>query len=489
MLEENKNQKVITRFAPSPTGFMHVGGVRTALFGWLWARKNNGTFILRLEDTDKEREVAGSLEHIIASLKWIGIDWDEGPDIGGKHVPYKQSERLDTYKKYADILIQKGFAYADPYTVEEVEAFRKQAEAEKRPFLYRNHRPENPPIWDGTKPLRFKTPIKKYVWNDLVRGDLEAGEEAVDDFVLIKSDGYPTYNFAHIIDDLLMEITHIFRADEFISSTPKFLALYEALEIQRPEFVTLPPILGEAGTKKLGKRDGAKDILDYEKEGFLPEAMFNFLAFIGWNPGGGDDKEVLSPEEIKNAFDLKHIQKGGGKFNEEKLVWLNKEHMKLLSEEKRNEEISARLKKIGYENVPEKVYGIIFEHISKWSDIDTMATAGDLDFYFKAPEYEAAQLAWKDSPALESRRHLEKVLEILQNEPFDLLRDRAQATTGKIKSLIFDYATEQGRGNVLWPLRVALSGKDKSPDPFTLIYILGKTETLTRIETAVKKLS
>ncbi len=210
------DKKVVTRFAPSPTGFLHVGGVRTAIYAYLWAKKNNGSFILRIEDTDKAREVEGSIDHIIKSLKWLGIEWDQGPDIGGPHAPYLQSERLESYKKYADILIEKGLAYPDPYTSEELEAFRKQADQEKRPFLYRNHRPEVFGVWDGTKALRFKTPeIKSYHWHDMVRGDLSAGPEALDDFILIKSDGYPTYNFAHVIDDLQMEVTHITRADEY----------------------------------------------------------------------------------------------------------------------------------------------------------------------------------------------------------------------------------------------------------------------------------
>jgi nondiscriminating glutamyl-tRNA synthetase len=294
---ENNTQKVVTRFAPSPTGFLHIGGIRTALYAWAFAKKNNGTFILRIEDTDKAREVEGSIEHIIKSLKWIGINWNEGPDIGGPSAPYKQSERLDSYLKYAKILVEKGLAYADPYTEEEVEAFRVKADLDKRPFLYRDHRPENPPIWDGTQPLRFKvTNIKSYEWDDLVRGHLRAGAEALDDFILIKGDGYPTYNFAHIIDDLEMGVTHVMRGDEFISSTPKFLSLYEALEIKRPEYVTLPPIMGPDGKKKLGKRDGAKDFLEYEKEGYLPEAMLNFLAFIGWSPEG--EEEILTPEKF-----------------------------------------------------------------------------------------------------------------------------------------------------------------------------------------------
>ncbi len=490
MSEENKNQKVITRFAPSPTGFMHVGNLRTGLFAWLWARKNNGTFILRIEDTDKKREVEGSMEHIKKSLRWIGMNWDEGPDIGGPHAPYIQSERMATlniYEKYAQKLVEKGYAYADSNTEENIEKLRKQAELEKRAFLYRNHRPENPPAWEPGIPLRFKIKEpKRTTWHDAVRGELSAGPEALDDFILIKSDGYPTYNFAHIVDDIEMGITHITRGQEFISSTPNYIAVYEALEAPQPIYVTAPPIMGEEGNKKMGKRDGAKDVLEYEKDGYLPGTMMNFLAFLGWNPGG--EKEVFSVEELIAAFDLSKIQKSGAQFDETKLNWLNKEHMKLLPIETRNKEIKQRLEKLNCENVPEKAYPIIFDHISKWSDIDAMAGAGDLDFYFKTPEYEVSQLAWKDSPAEESKKHLEKVLEILQNEPFDLLRDKAQATTGKIKSLIFDYATQEGRGNVLWPLRVALSGKDKSPDPFTLIYILGKDETLTRIETAVKKL-
>jgi glutamyl-tRNA synthetase len=274
---ETSNKPIVTRFAPSPTGFMHVGGVRTALYAWAFARKHNGRFILRIEDTDKAREVEGSIPHIIESLKWLGISWDEGVDIGGPHAPYLQSERLDSYKKYAQILIEKGYAYPDPYSEEQVAAFRAQAESEKRVFLFRDYRPETIESWDGTKPLRFKVPeIKSYTWHDVVRGELSAGEEALDDFILIKSDGYPTYNFAHIIDDLEMGVTHIMRADEFIASTPKFLALYDALGITPPTFVTLPPILGTEGTKKLSKRDGAKDILDYRAEGYVPIPM-NFL--------------------------------------------------------------------------------------------------------------------------------------------------------------------------------------------------------------------
>lgn len=470
-------KKVVTRFAPSPTGFMHVGGVRTALFAYLWAKKNNGTFILRIEDTDKKREMEGSVEQIINSLKWLDINWDEGPDIGGPHAPYKQSERLDTYKKYADILIQKGLAYADPYGAEELESFRKKAEQEKRAFLYREHRPENTSVWDGTKPLRFKTTAKKHKWNDLVRGELESGIEALDDFILIKSDGYPTYNFAHIVDDLLMNVTHIFRADEFISSTPNYLALYEALEIERPEFVTLPPILGESGTKKLGKRDGAKDILEYKNEGYLPEAMFNFLAFIGWNPGAGDNREVMSKKEIIESFKLEHIQRAGARFTEEKLEWFNKEYIKLLPKDQIEKNILEQLSSNMQNN---KIVLIILERISKWSDVKNMVQEGELDVFFKAPEIDKTKLTYKNislEKTIENIKLAIKNLENLSEENF---------TQEEIKNSLMNLAnTMESRGELLHPIRYALSGKDRSPDPFIIASIIGKNETLSRLQKAI----
>jgi glutamyl-tRNA synthetase len=472
---------VVTRFAPSPTGFMHVGGVRTALYAWLYARKSNGTMILRIEDTDKVREVEGSIEHIIKSLKWLGITWDEGPDIGGPNAPYLQSQRLDSYKKYADILVEKGLAYADPYTEEELENFRKKAEEEKRAFLYRDHRPENPPIWDGTQPLRLKiVNPDKTKWHDLVRGDLEAGAESLDDFILVKSDGYPTYNFAHIIDDLEMGVTHIFRADEFISSTPKFLALYEALGIERPEFVTLPPIMGPDGKKKLGKRDGAKDILDYRKEGYLPEAVINFLALIGWNPGG--EKEIFTVDEIIELFTLEKIHTGGAKFNEEKLLWTNKEFLKNVNSEVFLKEILERSpdKNLALD-IAEKIVPIVSERISVWNDIDLMWQNNELQFFFEKPTYEKTLLFPKGlDDASVIIAHFEKAKEILESSTV--------WDTESIKNDLWDYATEVGRGNVLWPLRTCLTGREKSPDPFTVAYILGKTETLSRIDTAINLL-
>jgi len=217
--------QVRTRFAPSPTGFLHVGGIRTALFAWLVARQNNGKFILRIEDTDQKREIAGSATHVIESLTKLGLDYDEGPNKIGAFGPYCQSERLEIYKKWAEKLIETGRAYADPYTPKEVQDFREQAQKDKKPFLYRNHRPDNPPVWNGTLPLRFKSLPKDYIWQDEVMGELSAGREAIDDFILIKSDGFPTYNFAHIVDDAEMRITHVIRGQKCIASLRNYLNL------------------------------------------------------------------------------------------------------------------------------------------------------------------------------------------------------------------------------------------------------------------------
>lgn len=318
-----------TRFAPSPTGFLHVGGVRTALFAWLVARQNNGKFILRLEDTDQAREVEGSAEHLITSLKALGINYDEGPDIGGEFAPYKQSERLEIYKKWAQKLIDSGRAYADPYNREQLQKFREQAQANKQPFLYRNHRPENPPAWDGSQPLRFKSDPKPYQWNDEVMGDLSTGPEVIDDFILIKSDGFPTYNFAHIVDDAEMQISHVIRGQEFLSSQPNYLNLYEALDLEPPIFATMPHILGGEGGKKLSKRDEAKDILDYINDGYLPEALVSFIATLGWNDG--TEQEVFAVDELIEKFSLARVQKSGAQFDEKRLEWVNGQFIRQLS--------------------------------------------------------------------------------------------------------------------------------------------------------------
>jgi glutamyl-tRNA synthetase len=320
--------KVRTRFAPSPTGFMHVGSIRTALFAWAIAKHQDGTFILRIEDTDTAREVPGSVEHIIESLDWLGLHPDEGPSVGGDYGPYKQSERLALYREYAQRLIDNGHAYVDTSSPGELQQLREQAQAAKRPFLFREYRPEQltvPEDWYKKYPLRFKIDtIEPTSWHDEVRGELKAGEDALDDFIIIKADGYPTYNFAHIVDDDAMEISHVVRGEEFIASVPKYLKLYQALAIEPPLFVTVPPILNANGGKKLSKRDGARDVLEYRDAGYSPDAIANFLSSLGWNDGTKD--EIFTLQEIKNRFTIDRIHRSGAKFDETKLDWIQWQH-------------------------------------------------------------------------------------------------------------------------------------------------------------------
>jgi glutamyl-tRNA synthetase len=472
---------VRTRFAPSPTGFLHVGSARTALYAWLFARKHGGQFILRVEDTDKEREVEGAIGHMMESLHWLGIKWDESIDVGGPYGPYIQSERLPLYKKYAEQLLASGFAYPDPFTEEEVAAFRAKAEEEKRPFLFRDHRPETVGEWDGISPLRFRTPrIARYSWQDAVLGELSAGEEALDDFILIKGDGFPTYNFAHVVDDIEMKITHVMRGQEFVSSTPKFLALYEALDTAPPIFATLPPILGESGTKKLSKRDGAKDVLDYKRDGYLPEALVNFLALLGWNPGG--DKEFFSPTELIEVFTLERIQRSGAQFDETKLLHLNREWMRLLSDE----EFLTHLADESHDNdLRRRALPILRERAQTFAEARDMLSE-ELSFLFTAPSVDAAILRAKEPverPGC-TKEMLSLVLAALRTES-------DQSTAESVKALLMPVADLEeakgkgGRGAMLWPLRYALSGKDRSPDPFTLIAVLGTHESISRVETAL----
>jgi len=483
----HKSQKIITRFAPSPTGYLHIGSVRTALYAYLFAKKNNGEFILRIEDTDKAREVDGSIDHIIESMHWLGIDWDFGPDKPGNFDSCLQSERLDIYKEYAKKLIANGFAYPDPYSAEELAAFREEAQADNRQFLYRTHRPETFADWDGTKPLRFKTPeVKRYEWNDAVRGKLTAGEEMLDDIILIKADGYPTYNFAHIVDDIEMKVTHVMRGEEFISSTPKFLSIYDALGVPYPIFATLPPIMGPDGNKKLSKRDGAKDLLEYRSDGYLPEAMTNFLALIGWNPGGDD--EIFNPEQLIELFTLEKIQKSGGAFNAEKLLWMNKEYLQMqsiefLADYLDNALNSADSPEKDYDkNILQKLAPVIFERIHNKIEIRENFEAGEYSWAFTAPIYEAILLKWKkDDSIKDAEPRLQSVMKLLEEADF--------STKETIKTAIWDYVEKVGRGDVLWPLRVALSGREKSPDPFTIAHTIGKEETISRIITACDKIN
>lgn len=315
------NHPAITRFAPSPTGYIHIGNVRSAIYPFLLARQTGGRLILRIEDTDQNRYIEGATEVILDTLKWLGIEWEEGPVVGGPAAPYYQSERREIYHTWAKKLLAAGRAYADPTPSETIAKYREAANKAKIPYLYRNHRPENPPEWKPGIPLRFKSEPKSYHWHDEVMGDLSTGAEAIDDIILIKADGLPTYNFAHIVDDAEMGVTHVIRGSEYISSTPNYLALYEALSLAPPKLVSLPHILGPTGGKKLSKRDGAKSVTDYRHEGILAEALFNYLACLGWNDG--TEQEIYTVEELIAKFSLDRVQNSGARFDETKLLWIN----------------------------------------------------------------------------------------------------------------------------------------------------------------------
>ncbi|MNX10340.1 Glutamate--tRNA ligase 1 [compost metagenome] len=467
-----------TRFAPSPTGFMHVGGVRTALFAWLIAQKNNGTFILRIEDTDKVREVAGSIDQIKASLHWLGIDWQEGIDKGGPHAPYLQSERLATYKEWAEKLIASGRAYADPYTKEELEAFRDEAKASKRPFLYRDHRPEQPPVWDGSQPLRFKSDPKAYKWTDAVMGELSTGPEAIDDFILIKSDGYPTYNFCHIIDDMLMGITHVLRSQEFISSTPKFLNLYDALEIAQPTLATLPFVMAIDGKKKLGKRDGAKDILDYGKDGILPEAMMNFLATLGWNDG--TEQEIFTTTELIDKFDLSRVQKSPARFDEQRLLWLNGQHIRLLS----LDDLYVRVTDFwptsaagASEEKKKQILTLVQDRLKTLLDLPLLT-----DYFFSEPTPDWSMVDDNKQLKKFDRQELVELLEATSNalSTSDFDPTSIQDTLNSLLE-----TTEQKPGILFSLIRLAVSWAPFSPALNDTLAALGKETVLSRLDAAI----
>ncbi len=471
---------VRSRFAPSPTGFMHVGGVRTALFSWLLARQAgpDGTFILRIEDTDKAREVEGSIAQIENSLQWLGIQWDEGIDKGGPYAPYLQSERLAIYKEWAQKLIDSGRAYADPYTAEEVEAFREEAKAAKRPFLFRDHRPENPPAWDGSQPLRFKSDPKAYKWADAVMGELSTGPDAIDDFILIKSDRFPTYNFSHIIDDAIMGVTHVLRSQEFISSTPKFLNLYDALEVEKPTLATLPFVMAIDGKKKLGKRDGAKDILEYAHEGYLPEAMANFLATLGWNDG--TEQEIFTIAELIEKFSLGRVQKSPARFDEQRLLWLNGQHIRLLSLDdlytRSLDFWSEKAREVG-EGRQKQVLELVKDRLKTLADIPTIT-----DYFFDEPTPN-----WKmvsENKQLSKLSH-EEVISLLEAsktalEASEFDAESIQATLNQLLE-----TTGQKPGILFSLIRLAVSWAPFSPALNETLAVLGKETTLNRLSLAI----
>lgn len=459
---------------------MHVGGVRTALFAWLVARQAGGQFILRLEDTDKAREVAGSAEHLISTLKALGLEYDEGPDIGGPYAPYKQSDRLSHYQEWAQKLIDAGRAYADPYSPAEVQAFREQAQRDKKAFLYRDHRPANPPAWDGSTPLRFKSDPKPYTWHDEVMGDLSTGPEVIDDFILIKSDGYPTYNFAHIIDDLEMKITHVIRGQEFISSVPNYLNLYEALGIDRPLLATMPHILNEQGNKKLGKRDGAKDVLDYIRGGYLPDALVSFIATLGWNDG--TTQEVFTQAELIEKFSLGRVGRSGARFDEKRLLWVNGHFIRELSLDELYERaqdfwpVSANSTDEAYKR---QVLTLAQERLKTLADL-----SGLTSYFFEEPTV--------DWTLIESNKQLAKLekseIVALLTAAHEKLGSIDAWTPEAIQTALNELLEQTGQkpGILFSLIRIATTWAPFSPQLNDTLALLGQATVMSRLEFALQ---
>ena len=465
-----------TRFAPSPTGYIHVGNVRAALFPWLLTRQQGGSFILRIEDTDRSRFVPGAEDLILDTLEWLGIDWDEGPRKGGSHGPYHQSERLEIYHTWAKKLVEKGLAYADPYTPEEVQGFREEARALKKAFLYRDYRPENPPEWDGTQPLRFKvTSPKRYTWNDPVMGELSAGPEALDDFILIKADGYPTYNFAHIVDDFEMGITHVIRGLEYISSTPKYLSLYEALEITPPTLVCLPHIMAPDGRKKLGKRDGAKSVTDYRTDGILPEAMLNFLASMGWNDG--TEQEIFSKQELIDTFSLDRVQRSGARFDEKRLLWMNGQWIRRISLDELYQRVESYWPQSAAQfdaSYKHQVLALVQDRLKTLAELPIMSR-----FFFEEPE-----VNWE---LITSNKQLKKLSEgeihALLQTAHDKLTELADWNPETIQETLNQLLeiTGQKPGVLFSLIRIVTTWAPFSPQLNDTLALFGKDKTLSRI--------
>jgi glutamyl-tRNA synthetase len=463
-----------TRFAPSPTGALHSGVVRTALFAWLLARHSGGQFLLRIEDTDQKREVAGGTQNIIDSLKWLGLTWDEGPEVDGPYGPYVQSQRLDIYKKYALELVSQGLAYADPYTQEELQQLRQKAQAEKRPFLYRDHRPQDPPKWDGTQALRIRLVPKAWSWNDAVMGEVKMGPEMIDDYIIIKADGFPTYNFCHIIDDHLMGITHVMRSQEFISSVPKFLATHEALGWKSPTNAIMPQVMDETGKRKLSKRLGAKPILEYRDMGILPSAMLNFLATIGWNDG--TEQEVYTVDELIAKFDLSRVQRSGGNFDEQRLLYLNGVHIRRLGLDQLLTHVagfwSAEAQNANDE-YKKTVLPLVHERLKYFSELPDLTR-----FFFAEPtiteELFSSNKQLKKLSAHERTLMLKAVSDTLADSDFSEV-DLEQ----RLRDLVETLQTKPG---VLFGLiRATITGSNIAPGLFETMRVLGKSTVLKRL--------
>ena len=498
---------VRTRFAPSPTGFVHIGSLRTALFAFLFARHNKGELILRIEDTDQNRKVEGAVENLIKVMRTVGIEFDEGfylkedGSVGerGEFGPYLQSKRLDIYHKHTEQLVAEGKAYYCFCSEARLDELRKEQTALKKPPMYDRHC-RNLSAADvkknleefsasGKKPVvRFATPLDgQTIIEDLIYGRIVYENKILDDQVLLKSDGFPTYHLAVVVDDHYMQMSHVIRGEEWIPSTPKHLLLYQAFGWQPPKFAHLPLTLNP-DKSKLSKRQGDVAVEDFLKNGYLPEALVNFVAFLGWNPK--TEQEIFSMPELIEQFDLGKINKAAPIFDTNKLDWINSHYIRALHPEAL---LSAAKpiweeKNIAVENYSEDFLNAVLnlekERLKKLSQLGE-----GTGYYFAQPEYDPGLLVWKKSDAADAQAKLKKLREF-----FDQLDDK-EFSRDILETKLKTFIAENGfdNGSVLWPLRVALSGLEKSPGPFDLLAVLylghGKNGILERINAAISKLS
>jgi len=509
------NTSVRVRFAPSPTGYLHVGGLRTALFNYLFARKHCGTLILRIEDTDRNRFVEGAAERLMESLHALGIFYDEGvfpkgaePEgmtthgserypgtiCAGETGPYIQSERLPIYREYAERLVEAGKAYRCFCTSERLIELREMQTAAKRPPKYdkrcRHLSPEEVKAkMEAGEPsvIRLDVPEDRgrIVFRDLVRGEVGIEASVIDDQVLMKSDGYPTYHLASVVDDHLMNISHVIRGEEWLPSTPKHILLYEAFGWEAPAFAHLPLLLNP-DKSKLSKRQGDVAVEDYLKKGYLPEALVNFVALLGWNPGQGSTQEVFSLDGLVEAFDMAQVHKSGAIFDLRKLDWLNAHYIKQLP----LDELVARTRpvvetKAWFQDADDdrKTDEYLTRVLSiEQERLETLDAAGEGNpFFFVEPDVDPTLLPWKDNSVEETKASLERARDILGTvSDEDWTRER-------LGEILLDAAGDR-RGDFLWPLRVALSGEKKSPPPQDIAWVIGRDATLERIGVVIGKL-
>lgn len=456
-------KQIRVRIAPSPTGPFHIGTARTALFNWLFARKHNGKFIVRIEDTDLERSDSKYEEDILNNLKWLGLDWDEEP--------YKQSERTEIYAKYIQTLLSKKLLYhcfcSEEDLAEQREAFLSQGLSPKYSGACRSLSDEEVEerLSRGERSvLRFKTPKTNINFKDIIRGEVSFDTNLIGDIVVAKDKQTPLYNLAVVIDDEEMKISHIIRGEDHISNTPKQIMLQEALEFNCPKYAHLPLIL-DRGKGKMSKRNAAVAVGKYREQGYLPETMINFLLLLGWHPR--DDIEIFDKVEMVEVFDLERVQKGGAVFDVNKLNWINTQHIRKLSDNQLIEKLGLQPTEKNF-----KIANLFRDRLEKFDDFKRLA-----GFFYELPAYPSQMLIWKGGNKEDSRRYLEMIKQLV-----DEIGDEIN------KEKIWALAERFGRGDVLWPLRVALSGREASPDPFDIMDILGAEETLARIKVAIEKL-